>query len=136
MENKIETVYILENPEKKIIKFATGTQLAYENIIKDVFGVACVKDLQLMIQFNKSFQDSICHKHGIRENKITIDKILRIASKQEILLLKNQLIENNDKPLEKDFSVPRPFERFIKLQEGIFKWDEKNSSYNSVNLGA
>src|SRR3954462_13396063 len=98
MENSIETVYLLENPEKNIIKFATGAPLRYEDVIKEVFGVACINDLNMMIQYNKSFQTSICNSHGISEKKITLDKILRVASKLDMLHLKKELMfqKNNE----------------------------------------
>ena len=141
MENSIETVYFLENPEKKIIKFATGTQLRYEDVIKEVFGVACIHDLHMMIQFNKSFQTSICKSYGISENKITLDKIIRVASKADMLQLKKQLIEQqkndmNALKLEEEFPLQRPFDSIIKLQEGIYQWDDTNFSYNAVTNGA
>jgi hypothetical protein len=142
MEKTIETVYFLENPEKNIIKFATGTQLRYEDVIKEVFGVACINDLHMMIQYNKSFQTSICNSHGISEKKITLDKVIRIASKMDMLMLKKQLMDQksnsieDDVPLEGNFSISRPFDSTIMLQEGIFRWDDANFSYNAVKPGA
>ncbi|PFN96070.1 hypothetical protein COJ85_24680 [Bacillus sp. AFS076308] len=145
MENTIETVYRLENPEKNIIKFATGTQLRYEDVIKDVFGVACINDLHMMLQYNKSFQTSICNSYGISEKKITLDKIIRIASKSDMLTLKQHLIyekSHNDvqdddaHPAENTNHVNRPFDTIIKLQEGIYQWDDSNYSYNAVTNGA
>jgi hypothetical protein len=139
--NSIETVYFLENPEKDIIKFATGAQLRYEDVIKEVFGVACINDLHMMIQYNKSFQNCICNTHGISEQKITLDRILRVASKMDMLQFKKQLMDqkrNNmdEEPLEGDLSIQRPFDSIIKLQEGIFQWDDTNFSYNAVKPGA
>lgn len=140
MENFIETVYFLENPEKNIFKFATGTQLRYEDVIKEVFGVACINDLHMMIQYNKSFQTSICNSHGISEKKITLDKILRVASKLDMLRLKKQLIEENsnldETPQDGESTISCPFDATIKLQEGIFQWDDSNFSYNAVKPGA
>ncbi|WP_335716305.1 hypothetical protein [Neobacillus drentensis] len=137
MINKIQSVYILENPEQKMIKFTTDYQLRYGNIIKEVFGVACIEDLSLMIQFNRSFQESICKRNGISEKNITIDKIIRIATKKELLLLKTELIEKLGRLSQgNDFSISRPFDTEIKLQDGIFKWDEKNSSYIPVTQSA
>jgi hypothetical protein len=141
MENFIETVYFLENPEKNIIKFATGTQLRYEDVIKEVFGVACINDLHMMIQYNKSFQTSICNSHGISEKKITLDKILRVASKLDMLRLKKELMDqkNNilyETPTDGDLAITCPFDATIKLQEGIFQWDDSNFSYNAVKTGA
>ncbi|SDN33883.1 hypothetical protein [Bacillus sp. OK048] len=131
MKNQIDTIYILENPEKNIIKFATGYQLKYDDIIKDVFGVACLNDLEMMIQFNKPFQDSICTNKEINVNKISLTTILRIASKTELLQLRNELLEEVG-----NLPIPRPFDSVIKLQEGIFHWDETNSTYISEKLGA
>ncbi|MCM3115598.1 hypothetical protein M3610_09890 [Neobacillus sp. MER 74] len=142
MEDFIETVYFLENPEKNITKFATGTQLRYEDVIKEVFGVACINDLQMMLQYNKSFQTSICNCHGISEKKLTLDKILRVASKLDMLRLKKQLLNQQyDKIIdethqEDDLPIDRPFDATIKLQEGIFQWDDSNFSYNAVKPGA
>ncbi|MEH7546216.1 MULTISPECIES: hypothetical protein [Bacillaceae] len=145
MENTIETVYRLENPEKNIIKFATGTQLRYEDVIKDVFGVACINDLHMMLQYNKSFQTSICNSYGISEKKITLDKIIRIASKSDMLTLKqhliyekshNEVLDEDAHPAENTNHVNRPFDTIIKLQEGIYQWDDSNYSYNAVTNGA
>jgi hypothetical protein len=131
MKNQIDTIYILENPEKNIIKFATGYQLKYDDIIKDVFGVACLNDLQMMIQFNKPFQDSICTSKSINLNEITLKQVIRIASRNELLQLRDRLMEQLG-----NLPIPRPFDTTIQLQEGIFHWDETNSLYTSEKLGA
>ncbi len=141
MENSIETVYFLENPEKNIIKFATGSQLRYEDTIKEVFGVACINDLHMMLQYNKSFQTSICNSYGISEKKITLDKIIRIASKSDMLRLKDHLIEQqkngaDEMELQDNLHINRPFDSVIKLQEGIYQWDDANFSYSAVSTGA
>lgn len=131
MKNPIETIYILENPEKNIIKFATGYQLKYDDTIKDVFGVACLNDLEMMIQFNKPFQDSICAGKNISVKNISLNQIIRIATKSELLHLREQLLEQfGDTPIQ------RPFDATIMLKEGIFRWDEVNSSYILDQLGA
>jgi len=136
LKEKIETVYLLENPQRNIIKYATGTQLRYEDIIKEVFGVTCIDDLKMMIQYNKSFQESICDRNGISENKITLNRILRVASRMDLLELRKQLIDKKrldiDASLETDISLTCPFDYVIKLQEGIFSWNEGDSSYYSV----
>lgn len=132
MQNTIETVYIMENPEKNIIKFATDHQLRYNDIIKEVFGVACLNDLSMMIQFNKNFQDSICKRYGISENQISLNRIIHVASKNELHKLKVQLAGNDDQSHVYSGTVPRPFDTLIKLQEGIFKWDESDCSYRLV----
>ncbi|MEH7086859.1 hypothetical protein V7139_29750 [Neobacillus drentensis] len=141
MEDFIETVYFLENPEKNIIKFATGTQLRYEDVIKEVFGVACINDLHMMLQYNKSFQTSICNSHGISEKKLTLDKILRVASKLDMLRLKKQLMDQKYNSIDEtvqdgDTPIDCPFDATIKLQEGLFQWDDSNFSYNAVKPGA
>lgn len=131
MKNPIETIYILENPEKNIIKFATGYQLKYEDTIKDVFGVACLNDLEMMIQFNKPFQESICTSKNINIKNVSLNQVIRIASKTELLQLREQLIEQLG-----DLPIPCPFDSIIMIQEGIFRWDEINSSYILDQLGA
>ncbi|MDQ1145777.1 hypothetical protein QE429_002604 [Bacillus sp. SORGH_AS 510] len=133
MEGSVETVYFLENPEKNIIKFATGTQLRYEDVIKDVFGVASINDLHMMIQFNKGFQTSICECHGISEKSITLDRIIRIASKNDLLRFKQEILDQMSQGEEETLC---PFDSRIKLQEGIFQWDNSNFSYNAVKPGA
>lgn len=127
MEYEIETVYYLENPETEKITFATGSQLRYEDIIKDVFGVASIHDLPMMIQYNKGFQTSLCKSHGIKENEITLEMILRVASKSDLRGFKEQYL--ND-PANEDKICP--FESVIRLQEGVFQWDEEECSYNPV----
>lgn len=133
MEASIETVYFLENPEKNIIKFATGTQLRYEDVIKEVFGVASINDLHMMIQFNKGFQTSICKCHGINEKNITLDRIIRIASKNDLLRFKQEILDQMALGTEEMIC---PFETRIKLQEGIFQWNDTDFSYNAVKPGA
>lgn len=133
LENIIETIYYLENPEKELIRFATGSQLRYEDIIKDVFGVACINDLPMMIKYNKSFQDSICTKRGVKENEISLEMVLRVASKNELLQLKKHSsdyknLEGNENPE----NITCPFDPIIRLQEGIFKWDQSEFSYKKV----
>ncbi|MED1472246.1 hypothetical protein [Bacillus salipaludis] len=134
MNNSIETVYILENPEKKITRFATGSQIRYEDVIKEVYGVASIQDLPMMIQFNKSFHDSICEKYGINESKISINRLIRVASKDELLLLKTQLVESCREEIksysEEVVSIPCPFNPTIRLQEGIFEWNDSDFSYD------
>lgn len=136
MNNAIETIYILENPEKNMVKFATDYQLRYDDIIKEVFGVACLNDLCMMIQFNKSFQESICNKYGISDHSITLNRIIRIASKNDMLQLKKQLLEKMEQEMDfspdTETSIPCPFDTVIKLADGIFKWDEMKSAYCSA----
>ncbi|WHX98386.1 hypothetical protein [Neobacillus sp. DY30] len=131
MKKEIDTIYILENPEKNIIKFATGYQLKYDDTIKDVFGVACINDLEMMIQFNKPFQDSICANKNISVKNLSLNQVIRIASKKELLQLRVELLEQSG-----NLSIPCPFDSVIQLQEGIFRWDEQNSSYILDQLGA
>lgn len=128
MLNDIETIYYMENPETEQTAFATGTQLKYEDIIKDVFGVACIQDLSMMIQYNKNFQTSICQSYGVLENEVSLDMILRVASKMDLLQLRKKLIDQQDS----NEMVSCPFDTVIRLQEGIFEWDEEHSSYNLV----
>lgn len=135
MQNTVETIFILENPGKNIVKFATDYQLRYNDIIKEVFGVACLNDVSMMIQFNKSFQQSICEKYGISENKVSINQIIRVASRDELHRLKKQLIEDrkqNNQLYPENESIPCPFDSIIKLKEGIFEWDEADCSYYKV----
>lgn len=128
LDYEIETIYYLENPETEQIRFATGSQLKYEDIIKDVFGVASIHDLPMMIQYNKGFQTSLCKCHGIKENEITLEMILRVASKMDLQKIKKDDMSN---PAIAD--KPCPFESMIRLQEGIFKWDEEECSYHLIN---
>jgi len=86
----LETLYFLNNPERNITTIATETQLRYGDIIKDVFGVACENDLQMMIKFNKKFRDSICHEYKVTESEISLDMIFRIATKEDIEQNKNE----------------------------------------------
>jgi hypothetical protein len=123
MGSYVETIYILENPEKDIIKFATASQLRYEDTIKEVFGVACVNDLPMMIKFNKSFQESLCKKNGITEKNITINHVFRVATKDELLSLREQLLSAHAD------SITRPFDDVIQLQDGVFQWDDSTSTY-------
>jgi len=136
LEYEIETIYYLENPETDKSAFATGSQLQYEDIIKDVFGVACLHDLSMMIQYNKGFQSCICENYGVSENEIKLDLVLRVASKLDLFQLKSQLLETLNKQEtfsdSKQVSVPRPFDHMIRLQEGIFKWDDHSSAYQIV----
>jgi hypothetical protein len=126
---QIETIYYLENPEDGVKKWVTASQLKYENIIKDVFGVALVSDLPIMIQYNKKFQESICGANHVTTNQISLDMIFRIASKNDLLEYRNEyLAEKNN---EAELTSP-PFDPVIKLNEGIFRWNENNSSYIQV----
>lgn len=128
LQNNIETIYILENPEKDIIQFATGYQLRYDEVIKEVFGVACLDDVQMMLKFNRNFQESICKRDHIQENKLSIDRIVRVATKNELLHLRKQLLEKQGD----EGSIPCPFQSIIKLKDGIFEWDESNSAYIAI----
>ncbi|MBZ5750563.1 MULTISPECIES: hypothetical protein [Metabacillus] len=97
MELKIDTIYYLENPEDGISKFATGSQLRYGDIVKEVFGVADINDLLMMIQYNKSFQECICKAHGVTEDQIKLELIFRVASDEDLQQLKdNTLGQNNE----------------------------------------
>ncbi|MDQ0229907.1 hypothetical protein [Metabacillus malikii] len=77
------TLYYLENPEEGIFRFATGTQLKYEDIVKEVFGVADLNDLKMMIAYNKSFQVSVCKANNITEDEITLNMIFRVATTED-----------------------------------------------------
>lgn len=91
MELNVETIYYLENPEEGIIKLATGSQLKYGDVVKEVFGVADINDLLMMIEYNKSFQDSLCKARGIKEDEITLDMIFRVASNHDLTSLKDHI---------------------------------------------
>ncbi|OIK05549.1 hypothetical protein BIV60_27670 [Bacillus sp. MUM 116] len=134
MKDSVETVYILENPEKKITRFATGSQIRYDDVIKEVYGVASIQDLSMMIQFNKGFHDSICEKYEIKGNKISIDILVRIASKSELLQFKKQLVEKSREDVnftsEQVVAILQPFNDTIRLQEGIFEWNDNDFSYD------
>ena len=136
MKYEVETIYFLENPETKKTAFATGSQLQYEDIIKDIFGVVCLHDLSMMIQYNKGFQSCICESYGVSEAEVTLDLVLRIATKTDLLQLKNQLVEGsiNDEisSLNDNASISRPFDTMIRLQEGIYQWDDSSSAYQIV----
>ncbi len=133
LKYEIETIYFLENPETSKTAFATGSQLQYEDIIKDVFGVACLHDLSMMIQYNKGFQSCICESYGVSENEVKLDLVLRMATKTDLLKLRGQLLETkNQQPASINNQIPRPFDTMIRLQEGIFKWDDSASSYQMV----
>ena len=136
LEYEVETIYYLENPETDQVTFATGSQLRYEDIVKNVFGVASIHDLPMMIQYNKSFQSSICKSHGVMENEVKLEMVLRVASKMDLLQLKKQYLDNqqNDQSalIEENSLCPCPFDSMIRLQEGIFKWNDENSSYHMV----
>lgn len=140
LEQSIQTIYILENPESKMTKFATAEQLQYGDIIKEVFGVACLNDIHMMIQYNKCFQESISKKYGINSNTISINNIVRVASKEELDELKKELINNlrqeTELSQENPVSIPRPFDSLIKLRDGIFSWNEESSSYIPIKKGA
>lgn len=129
MSVQIETIYYLENPEDGVKRWVTESQIKYENIIKDVFGVALVSDLPIMIQYNKKFQESICDANHITTNQISLNMIFRIASKNDILEYKKEYLA--DKIGEAEI-IPPPFDPVIKLNEGIFKWSQSNSSYIQV----
>ncbi len=136
LEYEVETIYYLENPETDQVTFATGSQLRYEDIVKNVFGVASIHDLPMMIQYNKSFQSSICKSHGVMENEVKLEMVLRVASKMDLLQLKKQYLDNqqNDQSalIDENSLCPCPFDSMIRLQEGIFKWNDENSSYHMV----
>lgn len=89
-------MYYIKNPERNISKIATESQLRYEGIIKDVFGVACKSDIQMMIKFNKGFRESICNEYGIEENEITLSLIFRIATKQDLIEYESQYVHKED----------------------------------------
>jgi hypothetical protein len=84
-----------------------------------------------MIQFNKPFQDSICNSKSINVNELSLKQVIRIASRNELLQLRDRLMEQLG-----DLPIPRPFDTTIQLQEGIFHWDETNSLYISEKIGA
>jgi hypothetical protein len=127
---QIETIYYLENPEDGVKRWVTESQIKYENIIKDVFGVALVSDLPIMIQYNKKFQESICDANQVTTSQISLNMIFRIASKNDLLEFKKEYLA--DKVSEAEI-VPPPFDSVIKLNEGIFEWSKMNSSYIQVN---
>lgn len=136
LEYEIETIYFLENPETHKTAFATGSQLQYEDIIKDIFGVACLHDLSMMIQYNKGFQTCICENYGVSEHEIKLELVLRVASKMDLLQLRSKLLEDQNSD-EQDIktdkeSISCPFDTTIRLQEGIFKWDNHASTYQQI----
>jgi hypothetical protein len=130
VEIQIETIYYLENPEEGVKKWVTESQLKYEDIIKDVFGVALVSDLPIMIQYNKRFQDCICNAYQIAPSQISLNMIFRVASRNDLLEYREEYLAQKD--LDEEIILP-PFHPVIKLSDGIFQWNEENSSYIKVN---
>jgi hypothetical protein len=126
MAIQIETIYYLENPEEGIKKWVTESQLKYENIIKEVFGVALVHDLPIMIHYNKRFQECICNVNNVPVNQIRLDMIFRVASKNDLLEFKKEYFANKNRTAG---IIPPPFDPIIQLNEGLFKWNESDSSY-------
>lgn len=127
MDYEIETIYYLENPETEKVTFATGSQLRYEDVIKEVFGVASIHDLPMMMQYNKGFQTSLCKSHGVKEDEISLEMILRVASKMDLRKYREQYFNDGANEAKKC-----PFETVIRLQEGVFKWNEEDCTYNLV----
>lgn len=135
MGNYIEKVYYLENPELGIKKLATESQVKYENIIKDVFGVAFLDDLSMMIQYNKKFQECVCKANNINGTQVSLEMVFRIASKHDLLPLKNhylQLKKSNELASESQ-PVSPPFNSTILLVEGVFNWNDKEFTYDKAN---
>lgn len=125
-----ETIYYIENPEAGIKKFVTESQLKFENIIKDIFGVAFVNDLQMMIQYNKKFQECICKANQISEDEISLDLIFRVATKEDIKQFKKEYLARETANHKE--SIAPPFNNIIHLHEGIFKWNDKKYSYIKI----
>jgi hypothetical protein len=136
IKQAIETIYYLENPQHHVVKYASITQLKYESIVKDVFGVVCVNDIKKMLRYNKGFRQSVCEARGIEEDEITLDMIFRVASKDDLILLKNSLINKNlhDESIPDDqvTIISCPFNLIIQLQDGIYQWDEEKCSYEKL----
>lgn len=130
MAIQIETIYYLENPEAGIKKFVTESQLKFENIIKDVFGVAFINDLQMMIQYNKKFQEAICKAKHVTEDEISLDMIFRVASKEDLEEFKKEYIKTREAN-GPQMPVP-PFNKVIHLHDGIFQWDDHDFSYIKI----
>jgi hypothetical protein len=128
---QIQTIYCLENPEDGVKKCVTEAQLKYENIIKDVFGVALVSDLPIMIQYNKKFQESICHANQVSSSQINLNMIFRIASKSDLLEYRKKFVANNEYNAE---IISPPFDPVIKLSDGIFEWNKRDSSYIRIGI--
>lgn len=81
----------------------------------------------LMMQYNKGFQTSLCKSHGVKEDEISLEMILRVASKMDLRKYREQYFNDGANEAKKC-----PFETVIRLQEGVFKWNEEDCTYNLV----
>ncbi|MFQ6582984.1 hypothetical protein [Priestia megaterium] len=123
----VETIYYLENPQRDISTYASTTQLTVESVVKDVFGVACVADIKIMLQYNKEFRKSISQLHNAMDDDLTLEMVFRIASKEDLLRFKKSLLESSLDDTEA--SVDCPFSTTIQLQDGRYTWNESTSVY-------
>ncbi|MBM4762009.1 hypothetical protein [Bacillus sp. B15-48] len=126
----IEKIYYLQNPESGIEKIASETEVKYENVIKDVFGVAFIEDLSKMIRYNKKFQEYICKANNIKEQEITMEMVIRLATKKDLLPIRMNYINMINQ--QQSRKSPPPFSTTIQLHEGVFNWNEKECSYDLV----
>ena len=132
---QIEKIYYLENPEVGIKQFATETQIRFESIIKDVFGVAFIGDLPMMIHYNKKFQECVSKANNIPENEITLDLVFRLATKNDLIPLRAFYLQQKEieESQKGEHTVTPPFDHVIQLHEGIFEWCDKDDSYVKVS---
>lgn len=123
----VETIYYLENPQRNISTYASTTQLTVESVVKDVFGVACVADIKIMLQYNKEFRKSISQLHNAMDDDLTLEMVFRVASKEDLLRFKKSLLESSLNDAET--SIDCPFSATIQLQDGRYTWNESTSVY-------
>ncbi|MGG3542514.1 hypothetical protein ABES09_17000 [Priestia megaterium] len=102
----VETIYYLENPQRDISTYASTTQLTVESVVKDVFGVACVADIKIMLQYNKEFRKSISQLHNAMDDDLTLEMVFRIASKEDLLRFKKSLLESSLDDAETSIDCP------------------------------
>ena len=72
----------------------------------------------------------------LSEHEIKLELVLRVASKMDLLQLRSKLLEDQNSD-EQDIktdkeSISCPFDTTIRLQEGIFKWDNHASTYQQI----
>ncbi|MFP7735416.1 hypothetical protein ACLHDF_18740 [Priestia aryabhattai] len=123
----VETIYYLENPQRNISTYASTTQLTVESVVKDVFGVACVADIKIMLQYNKEFRKSISQLHNAADDDLMLEMVFRVASKEDLLRFKKSLLESSLNDTET--SIECPFSATIQLQDGRYTWNESTSVY-------
>ncbi len=119
-----EKIFIIHNPHTGVKDWVSELEIKIGcQKLKNVFGVLYIDDVNIMLQYNIPFQESVMREYNIiGEDNLSLHHVCRLISKAEFMeLLDMDAI--NDSPTHPTW---------IEVKDGCFFWNKEKGSYEEV----